>query len=304
VIEDTRAETIQELETLISDCSRSKISEYDLWTKADGKQEVKAYLKVIDNPRHFGGSRIKKYPVFLWFECEEMNGERRYGPANGAIWWQITVCQIGKGHVLVALIIFQDGSWVKMNLSCEPIFGSDLAQHSRECKVQERSFLLLECLPVYSAEAAANAGTSQTNIRIRTAEVHQACLGIVEAVRELNSPAAYRFANGQVLMGEVRLAFIMGNQPAQDKHIGKKSKSCRMCLCSCDKPDRTDETFPCFDWRECRRSLLCTADECLDDNGRVLYGKKKEIEGWEKKYGIHFITTACSTLQMTLDCSL
>ena len=39
------AETIRELETLISDCSRSKISEYDLWTKADGKQEVKAYLR-------------------------------------------------------------------------------------------------------------------------------------------------------------------------------------------------------------------------------------------------------------------
>ena len=79
---------------------------------------------------------------------------------------------------------------------------------------------------MYSAEAAANAGTSQTNIRIRTAEVHQACLGIVlEAVRELNAPAAYRFANGQVLMGEARLAFIMGDPPAQDKHIGKKSKS-------------------------------------------------------------------------------
>ena len=27
----------------------------------------------------------------------------------------------------------------------------------------------------------------------------------------------------------------------------------------------------------------------LDDNGKVLYGKKKVIEGWEKKYGIHFM---------------
>ncbi len=143
---------------------------------------------------------------------------------------------------------------------------------------------------MHSAQTAANAGTSQTNIRIRTAEVHQACLGIVlEAVREFNSPAAYRFANGQDLMGKVRLTFIMGDQPAQDKHFGKKSKSCRMCLCSCDKLDRTDATIPCFDWRECRRSLLCTADECLDDNENVLYGKKKVIEGWEKKYGIHFM---------------
>jgi hypothetical protein len=47
VIEDIRAETIRELETLISDCSRCKISHYDLWTKADVKQEVKAYLRTL-----------------------------------------------------------------------------------------------------------------------------------------------------------------------------------------------------------------------------------------------------------------
>ncbi len=114
---------------------------------------------------------------------------------------------------------------------------------------------------MYSAEAAANAGTLETNIRIRTAEAHQACL-VLEAVRELNLPAAYRFANGQFLMGEVRLAFIMGDQPAQDKHFGKKSQSCWIFLCSCDKLERTDETFPCFDW-------MRTADECLDDYEKV-----------------------------------
>ncbi len=47
VIEDIRAETIRELETLISDCRRFKISQYDLWTKADGKHEVKAYSRTL-----------------------------------------------------------------------------------------------------------------------------------------------------------------------------------------------------------------------------------------------------------------
>jgi hypothetical protein len=47
VIEDIRAETIRELETLISDYSRCKISQYNIWTKAYGKQEVKAYLRKI-----------------------------------------------------------------------------------------------------------------------------------------------------------------------------------------------------------------------------------------------------------------
>ncbi len=54
---------------------------------------------------------------------------------------------------------------------------------------------------------------------------------ILEAIRALNAPAAYRFTNGQVLMGEARFAFVMGDQPAQDKVIGKKSKSWRIRVC-------------------------------------------------------------------------
>ncbi len=166
--------TILELETLISDCIRSKISEYNLWTKADGKQEVKAYLRTLklifqDILADLGFENLQ----YLWFEYREVNGERRSGPANEAIWLQITVRQIEKGHVLVTIIIFQDGSWVKINLSFELIYdemesdglfnfcklqnvynsslqlmscrciGSDHAQHSRECKVQERSFCSL-----------------------------------------------------------------------------------------------------------------------------------------------------------------
>ena len=118
---------------------------------------------------------------------------------------------------------------------------------------------------------------------------------VLEAIRELNAPAAYLFADGQVLMAEAGLAFVMGDQPAQDKMMGKKSKSCRLCLCPCDKLDSTDETFPLFDWRECHQSLLRTADECLDDDGKVLYGKKV-IERWEQKTGLHFMHNSLFSL--------
>jgi hypothetical protein len=64
-----------------------------------------------------------------------VNGERRYGPANGAIWWEITVRQIGKGCVLVAIIFSRDGSWVKMNLSCEPSYGEFDCLISVSCKM-------------------------------------------------------------------------------------------------------------------------------------------------------------------------
>ena len=157
-------------------------------------------------------------------------------------------------------------------------------------RFKKGAFRFWGCLPVYSAAAAENAGSSASWIRKRAAEVHQIGLGIVlEAVRELNAPAAYRFANGQVLIGEARLAFMMGDQPAQDKHMGKKSKSCRMCLCPFEELASTDTTYPPFDWRACHRSLLRTADKCLDDNGNVLYGKKKVTAQWEEKYGIHFM---------------
>jgi hypothetical protein len=124
VIEDIRAVTIRVLATLISDSSRSQISERDLWTKADGTQEFKAYLRTLKLIiQGFLADLGFENLQYLWFEYQDVNGERRYGPADGAIWWRIAVRQVGKGHVLVALIIFQDGSWVKMNLSCEPIYA-------------------------------------------------------------------------------------------------------------------------------------------------------------------------------------
>ena len=113
VIEDIRAETIREIEKMISDSSSSKILEYDLRRECDGVQEVKVYLRslrhiIADLLRHLGYRDLQ----YLHFEYKEMHGERIFGPANGGIWWQITVRKIGEGHVLIALIVFQDGSWV------------------------------------------------------------------------------------------------------------------------------------------------------------------------------------------------
>ena len=86
----------------------------------------------LKNRRHSCGNdsragndyfRLQYFLQFLWFEYREVNGERVFGPANGAIWWQITVRQIGSGHVLIVIVVFLDGSWVKMNVSCEPLYG-------------------------------------------------------------------------------------------------------------------------------------------------------------------------------------
>ena len=88
VIENIRAETIRELETVISDCSRSKLPEYDLWTKADGKQRANVFLRspkqIVEGIWADLGFKNLQY---LWFEYREVNSERVFGPADGAIWW-------------------------------------------------------------------------------------------------------------------------------------------------------------------------------------------------------------------------
>ena len=90
VIKDTRAETIWEIEEMISDSSSRKFSEYDLCRESDGVQdsEVKVYLRLLrqmiaDLLRHLGYRDLK----YLHFEYREMHGERIFGPANGGIWW-------------------------------------------------------------------------------------------------------------------------------------------------------------------------------------------------------------------------
>jgi hypothetical protein len=47
VIEDIRADSIREIEKMISDSCSSKITEHDLWREIDGVQEVKVYSRSL-----------------------------------------------------------------------------------------------------------------------------------------------------------------------------------------------------------------------------------------------------------------
>ena len=125
------AETFWELEKIVTTSSGNKIYECDFWTKDNGKQEAKLYLRSLRQIIEGWDICISIYLSFdilnisldLWFEYREMDGKRVFRPANGAIWWQISVRRIGAGHVLIAIIVFQDESWVRMKLSCEPLYG-------------------------------------------------------------------------------------------------------------------------------------------------------------------------------------
>ena len=182
VIEDIRAETIRELETLIWDCSRNKISEYDLWTKADGKQEVKVYLRslklIIQDILADLGFAYKP-PVSLvriprgerrtqiWTSqrsdlvenycapdrkgsCPGLHNyfQRRFVGENESLLWA-DPRWVGLFNFCKLQTVPNSSSQL---MSCLCI-GSDLAQHSRERLVQEGEFRFCLCIRLRQQQA-------------------------------------------------------------------------------------------------------------------------------------------------------
>ena len=83
VIEDIRADSIREIEKMISYSCRSKITEHDLWREIDGVQDVKVYSRslreiVEDLLQHLGYRDLQ----YHHFECQEINIERMFGSAT------------------------------------------------------------------------------------------------------------------------------------------------------------------------------------------------------------------------------
>ncbi len=124
VVEDIRAGSIRKIEKMITDACGTKIKEYDLWTETDELQEAKVFLRslreiVIDLLQHLGYRDFQ----YLYFEYRECNGEHMFGRAYGGLWWQITIRKIGQGHIIIAFVVFQDCSCVKLNIICKPLYG-------------------------------------------------------------------------------------------------------------------------------------------------------------------------------------
>ncbi len=85
IMEDLRADSIRETEKMISHSSVSKISEFDLWRKIDGIQDVKGNLRsllhIVEDLLAELGYRDLQY---IHFEHRQVDGQRVSGVANGA----------------------------------------------------------------------------------------------------------------------------------------------------------------------------------------------------------------------------
>ena len=124
--DDIRFDTIQPIVDLISKAhDGGTIQEFNLWTEEDGEQEVILIVRLLRqiiedllaDPRF-------KICQYVSFEMQERNGVRIFGAANGGVWWQINAQLMGSENVLIRIIIFTDGSWIKKGITCEALYGA------------------------------------------------------------------------------------------------------------------------------------------------------------------------------------
>jgi len=173
-------------------------------------------------------------------------------------------------------------------------------------RFKKGSFRFWGCLPIYSASAARAAGLSDANIRRRILEVHHEAMGVlVEGhIRPLAVPRVIQFADKEWRSSVVRLAFLMGDHPAQMKHQGHLTRGCATCWADEDDLDCTDQIWPLRDSAELLASMRRIAHECLNDAGEVLRGKLKVIRQWEEESRIRFGYNSILEMVEDLDCQV
>ena len=60
--------------------------------------------------------------------------------------------------------------------------------------------------------------------------------------------------------------------------------------------DVPGKKFPIRNFKDVLESLQRLADDCLDDNGNIIYEKKKVIEAWQREHRMKFIDNGFSCL--------
>ena len=324
---DIRTNRIQQIEEAIEKGDGGSILKCNLGTEDDGQQDLHLYLRslhtILEDLIADAGYAGHQY---LSFELLERDGYRVFGPANSTVWWQINAELIGPDRVLIGLAAYIDESWNKRNMTCESCYGehllaalypiSAILTHSlltvtvlnndETKRFKKGGNRFWGCLPIYKRAAAINAGRSDEWIKRREAEMNRESMAVlVSQIRKLRKPRPWLFADGVTRMGVCRLAYTIGDQPAQDKLLSKLTKGCSVCWAGAHDLDSTERVWPLRDSAKLLRSMRRVAAECLDDEGEVIYGKGKVIQDWEKKHRMRFgSNSVLELLDLGFHCTL
>jgi len=144
-------------------------------------------------------------------------------------------------------------------------------------------------MPIYNREAAYNAGHTDDWVKRREADVIRESMHILIAqIRIVCRPRAWLFADKEIRMAEGRLAYFIGDQPAQDKLLGKLTKGCSVCWAPGDQMDSTDKVWPLRGAAALLSSMRRMAADCLNEAGEVKRGKAERIKAWETENRMRF----------------
>jgi hypothetical protein len=110
------------------------VREFDFHTELDGRQDLKMYLRdpVRVMEEIFGDPIFKDHIILTFNPTFDEDGGRTFGSAMGGLWAQFNMRALKKhdgAEVLLALALYIDASFVKVNLSVKPIFGNSFLLH-------------------------------------------------------------------------------------------------------------------------------------------------------------------------------
>lgn len=152
------------------------------------------------------------------------------------------------------------------------------------------------CLPVYDY----NSGTgSRSKKAARALALHHEAMRVLsrQLMEFCKAPQTMRFPDGLYRACEARLAFIAGDYQEVQKHHATSGSGCNQCRCPKQEMDATGRSWRMRRLADVMKSLYLVADECLDDEGCVVHGKRKVIDEWEEKTGSKFLVNGFSELQ-------
>ena len=129
---DIRTRNVAQLERELGKAfSEGDILEYDLHRLDDGKQDLRMYTRRLRNVigELTRDTRFDGHMAMGFEPTYEADGERSFGPAAGGVWFQLTAGTIQVGNVLLAIVLFIDGSYIKQHISVKPVYRKYCTMH-------------------------------------------------------------------------------------------------------------------------------------------------------------------------------
>jgi hypothetical protein len=123
--EDVDSKTIAKLEALLEVGYGKDIWEHcRLHDPIDGEQDLKMYMLSIKGvvAELFGDPKFTNKMVLTFTPTYNKAGERTIGSAMGGVWAQVNAYATGTDKVLLAMAIFIDGIYSRVNMSLKPMY--------------------------------------------------------------------------------------------------------------------------------------------------------------------------------------